>query len=943
MRTIVRILDRVKKNQTTLRLFTNSQVTASIQNCLNGSILFLTKKRGEVTIRRKGDSFKYRPNSYIHIIGEMGMYSFKGIGFRSTAALVAAFHGSGLWSLLITVASVAWFGSGMAQDWPPDNNRLYNIQDAAGMFNERGYAKANSFSLAGNEVVNDFNGNLMYTQRLTYLPISQNGLHCDLKLTYNGIVSHSVISARRSINSLAQTPMNLPEWIISLNGIAVQTFNFENEMISWSSTVGGLEDISISHDIAALINGYHTCYREANSNTNGVISILMGDGSVKELYSTSLLGGGFLNMKQGEYSTLSKTDPDRGYLWTATDSLYGYFTLFRSNGTKVHFKIIQPEFRSCQSDYGSQEKDYPRILLPVKFEDQMGHEISLTYNYAVLGRPVIMSAGDVAFSWNTWDETAPSNWVTVNTIQGFYRIDFASTPPDPGVSTIQRRTASWQGDLNRGLVYRIDDPESRITEFKYRSYFRRYQNTHFDDFFLDSRLWECDPPEPADPKWAGEAYEIEPWRLWQIRYPEGGYSYFQYYNDPLTEWGEFGYTGYEDAITINYDHTQDCSDIPLPKFPCKKSALFDWIGRDPFFLNMVVGVRHTLADTSVVSTDSLKFSWVDSLDDGGIGPEDQFETKRWFGKDDLWDLSPDQQIKERELTYRYFSEKGPLSSKSRNRGWTMKLMISTEKHRNYASNQITTASYWDIECDGPVCDGTYMLDSSRTTIDGESYVTRKTYEWFGDPADQKVINLIQQNEIDAWGIRTETFYDTLFLRLDGTESAYYNGSLVDSVLVKRASDEQLLKRSASEYYDGSTSDGYAGQVARTAQYLLDETGHTIDSVANRYTYFKSDALSVIHRGATKTHIDPMGHATNFEYSASTEIINCNRLAYDGSIENMDLEVNYSTAGPGWYRQSVDVGGKPYRSINILTGGVTSLLQSEITNSFLRQAMTGLAV
>ncbi len=306
---------------------------------------------------------------------------------------------SALRIVLLTVA--CWTGVVQASD---DDNRLSNVVDAAGMFNERGYTKSNSFSLSGNEVINDFNGNLIYTQRLLYLPISENGLHCDLKLAYNGNVSHTAFGARSGINGIIQTPVNLPEWILSINGIAVQTFNFENELVSWRSNTQG-DTISYDDDVAAHIEGYHKCYRETSDGHHGIISILMEDGSVREFYSVSTGVGGPAFMIGGEYNSCSKDDPDRGYLWPVSSPQYGEFTLFRADGTQVDFKVYQPKYRSdvnCSGAFPASRVDYPRILLPQRFRDVMGHTLLLSYLYAtegdsVWGRPVLSLAGDIGF------------------------------------------------------------------------------------------------------------------------------------------------------------------------------------------------------------------------------------------------------------------------------------------------------------------------------------------------------------------------------------------------------------------------------------------------------------------------------------------------------------------------------------------------------------------
>lgn len=792
-----------------------------------------------------------------------------------------------------------------------DANRLYNIEDASGMFNERGFAKSNSFSLSGNEVINDFNGNLMYTQRLRYLPLSENGLHCDLSLAYNGNVSHVLFGARSGMNGIVQTPANLPEWILSINGIAVQTFNFENELVTWVNDTSFTANVSYTDDVAAHIEGYHKCYREISSGTHGVISILMGDGSIKELYSTSSSIDGPAYMIGGPYNTCSKDDADRGYLWPYSSTLSGYFTLFRSDGTQVLFKVYQPNFRTdlnCSNSFPKGRADYPRMLLPVKFSDQMGHEINLGYSYvddadSIWGRPILASAGDFLFQWSPWDQLSAYNELIIrDSGTNFCLLMFANRPPEPGL--IAGRSASWSSDFNHGLVCSITDAVSRVTQFTYRQYSRTYRNFNIED------VWRYYQVCGEDEKECGATYRFDPWRLWRVSYPDGGQAFFQYYQDLGTAWGQFGVIAVRDTIAINYDHMLDCQyGTNPPCFPCKKTAGFDDIGRDPFFLNIVAAVRRTDAALTVLNTDSLQYSWVDSLLDQSISPGDRIVTTRWFGKDSLsFDPEmPNQQVKSRVLTYRYFPEKGKFSSRSRDRGWALKQVESVEQDLLSGDLQLRKDQFWDTDFDGSVCQGTLMLDSLMTSYNSESFLERYEYSWMGDPALETTINLLERAVIDPWGIRSETRFADFFMTPPLAEDSYYHGSLVSFEKLRKAGTGLLLRHTSYSYFDSNPWAGYIGQLLARTNYLLDSNGSPVLTAVNQFHYLKNEAPAVRYRGARKLQIDPVGNTTYFSYPESETSVSYKLLAHDGTVDHVTDVSPFQSNGPFWHKLDQTVG------------------------------------
>ncbi len=796
-----------------------------------------------------------------------------------------------------------------------DTSRLENIQDASGMFNERGYLKSNSFSLSGNEVINDFNGNLIYTQRLFYVPLSENGIHADLKLCYNGNVSHTAFGARSGLNGIMQTPINLPEWIISVNGVAVQTFNFENELVTWKADTSFTADASYTDDIAAHIEGYHKCYRRriaASGATNGVISIMMEDGSIKELYSldTGIDGPAF--MIGGEYSTCSKDDADRGYLWGLSDPQYGYFTLFKADGTQVKFQVYQPTYRTnldCSEGFPKSRIDYPRILLPVSFSDQMGHVLSLHYAFTfnganVLGRPFLDAIGEIQLDWDDWNFGTTGGVEFTYDGSSLYQIYFADGVHTPHSSG---RGVSWLPSFkaNRGQVWWIIDPALRNTEFRYRTYRRTFTNMNFD---VASRQFNvCD----AADREAGASYTLQPWRIWNIRYPDGGHRIVSYLADPATAWGENSEFLPRDTITVSYDHTDNCMDGLTPQFPCRKSAWFDLLGRDPFFLNMVAAARQIVDVNQIVNTDTLTFSWSGCVDgDCHIKLNTNFITDRWFGKDSLdsphrGDEPP---VLQRKLTYRYFPENGLFSKNSRDRGWSLKMIGSQERDPNaYGVASIHKGYFWDIDTTGGVCSGTFQLDSLITTDGGVSYSETYEYDWLGDPTDVTVNNLVRRDVTDPWGIRSENYYRTVFMELSSPSSSYYNSRLLDSVRTVRSSDGRRLRRSTTQYYGSASPLGYIGQLARDVDYLLDKDGIEYDSTVSSYAYIKGGSLDPKFFGATAWSIDPRQDTTFYQYPAASETITRKLLTHDGTVVTETSAESFTGAGPSWFKMERHTG------------------------------------
>ena len=204
-------------------------------------------------------------------------------------------------------------------------------------------------------------------------------------MAYNGSVGHTCNSGLRRWPSVAgekANAINLPEWIIALNGIAIQTFNFENEAMSWATMGSSGDTIAYDSDVAALINGYHSCYTihpTPNDRHVGCMSILMEDGSVSQYLSLDDSPTGPYFTVPGEYRSCSKDDRNRGYLNPADTT----FTLFQEDGTRVLFQIYRPIWKTIVDNY-PEHHDSLILLLPLRWADQQGHEfLTVTYRTSI--------------------------------------------------------------------------------------------------------------------------------------------------------------------------------------------------------------------------------------------------------------------------------------------------------------------------------------------------------------------------------------------------------------------------------------------------------------------------------------------------------------------------------------------------------------------------------
>ncbi len=812
------------------------------------------------------------------------------------------------------------------------------VSDAAGLFNERGYSASNSVDVDGSEVINDFNGNLMFSRTLNSTDISQNGLHSELRIAYNGSVGHMVASGlgHQGDGTQRQLNINLPEWIISLNGIALQTFNFESEAISWADP-GGEDGESMFGNVSALVNGYHTCYANVVKQEvqYGSVSILMGDGSVSQFTSESDAPEHEL-VRLGEYRTYSRDDLTRGYMWLdTTGCLEGAsyrrvvrFRLFKADGSMIDFIRYIPKWLTelNTNKYGANEQ--PMIFMPVQFLDHQGHSVSVSYDFTAtcrccdgpscdvpvgtdsdyFGRPLVTSAGGYEFDWQLPFDGNGTTLDLRESGSSEYRIRFHADVAYGAAGTID--------GVNRAQVTSITDAEGRTTAYGYAHY--RRQGTGFSS--------GTDVLGKTDIRYVATSFELYPMRLAEIKYPEGGSTYFSYYDDSRTLWPSFAKV--DDVLSI--DFSESCLGEVSP---CLKSEAFDAMGRDPYFTNIVIGKRrvldyvvNTVPYDSLISWDSWSFSWDNPGEEWGefeISSDDTFRTtKKRMGRQTE---SPGNPWVQTEMAYKQYPERGIYHYRARDRGWVIRLVEETTSARNTVEESLSEVSYrgqsWNIF--GPCqtwrdscCDGTFQLETVTTRIDGASgvpYTDSLSTDWINDDDTTRLTNnFTAQASSNPWGISTTTFYDTTYCDTITDTGAYYMNNLIDSTTSMR--DGTLISKSASDFCGESDASGYLGQPKRSIVYEI-AAGTVVDSLVTRYEYNKTSYTASTDLGSLHKVVNPAGDSTVFHYQERVpnplgyvhpkddeDAINPVLLYEVGGDSTRDRKsVSFNRLGASWYR------------------------------------------
>jgi RHS repeat-associated protein len=796
------------------------------------------------------------------------------------------------------------------------------LDDASGLFNERGWSKSSSVNIYGNAILNDFNGNLMYSKDLYDIKVSATGLHLNLDLNYNGSVGHTMCKYGPNPNVITRKyNFNSPEWVLSINGIAVQTFNFETDIWSLGQGLGGYYS---SDSIDALINGYFftASFPESNDYFD-IINILMGDGSVSTFqnYVEYNVNGTYGPTRKGSSTKLFVVGGRLGrtiYMKKGDGLTYifeEYWPRFYDYLYNVH---PWPDPEWSEEVLKGFYDDNPRCLLLKRIVDRTGAIIELTYNDSdtIPGHPllenIILPSKDTLTLG--WEELGGERMKGLYLGFGGYSYDYyiaigGYLSQDTGMSPSLNANED-----NRGFVLRLVEKDKRTTAFHYTLY-KRHIKIYYDAQTTDT-------------------IDITSPRVHEILTPEGGTTCFTYYRDSLSTVPPIG--EYFETTTLEiypldglYTHT-----------PRIKSIYFDSIGRDPFYINIVTALRKinkTRLDTSTIAFDTILYSWVDNRTTGRIDIEDTMITKRYPGWVTHYGL-PEQQF-----VYSYFPYLDTAVS-SNDIGWDIKLLeesrtigyLDTTLHPIFLDTVIglsggydSTISYnynigtCDSGANGFICDGTFLIDSAIYEVGGESYVYSNSRTFAGDIDSDTTINIINSSVASPLGLNDTTFYFSDFLGVDDSLDLYLVN--LASKIISRDTSGQLIYQDSSIYYTTDGTDGWRGQLKERHKHMIDN-GLPYDTTKSAFTYYDTVLSSTwrIPPGQLKKQISPEGDSAKYfyrDYDATEQLHN--PVLYflhhnDGTVDTLlvSFENNHFV---NWYKRDNYLGSDTLRVFQDLEG------------------------
>jgi YD repeat-containing protein len=350
-------------------------------------------------------------------------------------------------------------------DNPPQN--IIRPQDLGGMFNERGFMKSNSVSYDEQEIINDFNGNLMLNIPL-YSEKGKGDLHFDLSLNYNGSVNHQIVTSDSStvmwtFGILQMYNFTAPEWVFSVNGLAVQLMNFETNFFT-KGTLEGSIYVAEGRYVRLIVPGYHVTDMLSTSSTNvpDYINVMMGDGSVEVLENTTA------NTYIGTYKPKTKNDYLTAYVEYIAGSGSGPVNrrmhLMKGDGLEYIYDESDQYYYDYYFQTGMPDWFRPQAFYLKQIKDRFGNKYNLYYGGTVssmLGRGLFIAGPHVDFEY-------PEFWgnyfgVKVRTPDGYYRIGTEPFGRDPH-------------SVHRPMVQRIINPSGEAMNFTYEPYYRTAEN-----------------------------------------------------------------------------------------------------------------------------------------------------------------------------------------------------------------------------------------------------------------------------------------------------------------------------------------------------------------------------------------------------------------------------------------------------------------------------------
>src|SRR4030095_8000660 len=709
--------------------------------------------------------------------------------------------------------------------------------DVSQMFNERGFYKSNSFSPDGNEIINDFNGNLIYDIPLYSLK-GAGDINLEVKLTYNGSVGHQIelcdsVSYWGTTSQPYRYNINQPEWILSVNGIGVQVLNFETRMLTKPSNN---ENYPITgNDVKKLIPGYHfddKMYPLGNYEKDKIY-ILSGDGSSLTLinkhpepYDEDVYAGNYHSDAKGTNYRAYVTYIEGGTNHYARDR---QMELMMGDGLIYIFKEVKLKYEDVdRSD--PQTIRTPQTMLLQEIRDRFGNKIVLNYeiNSSLKGRPRLISIG-LDYEDITIDYPETGNGIVLENNIHKYKLRFGN-PVTYGL---------WGNKY--GLLTSIVDPTLQQSTITYQGYQRKLTGVPSNRGYSTQTIL-CNNLK----------------RIKEFKNFLGGKHVYEYLdrND---------FCAAQVCLEIVYSTS-------MTSYGNLASTLMKGYGRDPFYVNMVTE-KNDFDEKGTEKTESV-FTYTFENQGTAFNIQNIDSADNYYSTVTISSKDPitvnNSVVSNTERQYRVYPVKQyGTAYNPENIDVTAATKLIVEEFKDGSNIKEKKNYIYEIGSGGAFFTGSFLLLTLKNTVDGdkERLWTYK-YKYYNDNYDSVVTEKI---DVDPKNYKTHIYYATFdttlnFLRgiaMLGTAEASYPDTIsilgpkrfykigVDT-LTRRFGNtgdrntippfsgysEILIKQTRNIYFEDTISaDGYFGELKAVREFSEGSTSYFIEK---NYQYYKKD-------------------------------------------------------------------------------------------------------
>ncbi len=715
-------------------------------------------------------------------------------------------------------------------DPPPSANEL---KDVSNMFNERGFYKSSGFSFDDEEIINDFNGNIIYTVPLYNFSVNA-GFNMRMKLNYNGSVSHGVMLGSTGTvgnGNKYRYNLNFPEWIIELNGIALQTFNFETNFF----TNAGDGQVAYGRSVNALVAGYHYSneMKAPDETSPDRINILAGDGSVISLQNT--------------FATYPANEPAnfRGvYEYKGKELYYKALVSFIGDSAIPAIakrKIILLKGDGLEYEFEEQVIEYfdfrpqdpvnyylrPKVIYLKSISDRFSRKISVAYSgehpYAgaaeqIMGRNLLSSVSftgasatlngaSVSFQFGT----GICRMLHESEINGNYTVMF-----DMPVSYRSVDDNKHQ----RAQVANLQNILNQKTEFQYFNYVRRLNSVSL----------------PSSGTMSISMNDIK--RLKNAKNYLGLYRHYQNY---------FGSDSMDITVPTNEEYSIMSS---------TDTNLYKGQGRDPFYSNMLIKKTDSADVAKTMTTYEYGYSLAATrnISNVPVDSADRYRTIKVVSSKQPSTLNSTDSSGMSIRTYRVYplyDDSGHFAYSPDKDGITK--LIKEELFRNPNENVYTTSvfSYETGTLSNDGFSGSFLMKSKYETYTGASKLWMWSYVYYDNNFEKPVYQTTETDPLGNYSVSKDTLYDVEFMHRPFNSDYEFNSPLIKSYYYqtglrlseKRFSEEDnLLAQKTFRYVEDTASAlGYPGQL------LTERVSNSLafgDYIETNYEYYKLDTLGM---------------------------------------------------------------------------------------------------